>query len=96
MIRHPGATEKIWGRSRWRSSRRSARLPTVPFLQQIDFDRELADLALDLRDLALVLDDSGRFGQFVGEFSRLILSRRYDAISLRRRLSVFTSACVEP
>jgi hypothetical protein len=45
-----------------------------PFFQQVDFHRQLADLALKLSDLPLVLGDVNRFGQVVGELARLVFA----------------------
>src|SRR5208337_4392633 len=45
-----------------------------PFFEQIDFHRQLPDLALKFSDLALVLGDMHRLGQLVCELARLVLA----------------------
>src|SRR5262249_3100838 len=45
-----------------------------PFLEQVDLHSELAPLALQFADLALVLRDPHRFGQLVGELAGLVLA----------------------
>src|SRR5579862_6397360 len=74
MIRHPRAMETASGRSRWSSFRRWAGVPTAPLFEQIDFHRQLADLALEFRDLALVLGDVHRLGQLVGKLASFVLA----------------------
>jgi hypothetical protein len=51
----------------WRPNR-------APFFEQIDFHRQVADLALELSDLGLVLGDMHRLGQLVGELACLVLA----------------------
>jgi hypothetical protein len=45
--------------------------PALPFFQEIDFHCELANLALQLGDLGLILGDA-YFVEFVGELSGLV------------------------
>jgi hypothetical protein len=44
-------------------------VPSAPLFQQVDFHRQLTDLALQLGNLALVLGDAYRVDYFIGELA---------------------------